>query len=101
MTANEIGLICDAVTKIGIAGKQAFAMLMAIKALEILVTGGVIIYVFTILLSTIRKSIATNSFCSSLTRIVGYKFKFENELNEEAKKKITDFVVENMTDKKE
>jgi len=100
MNASDVGLICDAVTKLGIAGKQAFALFMAIKALEILVTGGVIIYAITIVLSTIRKGIASESFCSCLKRIVSYKYVRESQLTEEAKKKITDFVVENMTDEK-
>lgn len=35
MNANDIGLMCDAVTKLGIAGKQAFFMLMAIHFLMV------------------------------------------------------------------
>lgn len=100
MNVSDIGLICDAVTKLGIAGKQAFMVLMAIKALEIIVTGGVIAYAVTIILSTVRRTISLNSFSNSLGRLLPYKYYNEGELTEEAKKKITDFVLQNMSDKK-
>jgi hypothetical protein len=90
-------MICDAVTKLGVAGKQAFFVFMAVKAFEVLVTGGIIVYALTIILSTIRKSIASSSFCRSLTRIVDHKYLLEGELNEDAKKEITNFVVEKMS----
>ena len=100
MNASDIGLICDAVTKLGVAGKQAFFVFMAVKAFETMVTGSVIIYALTIILSTIRKGIASSSFCTGLSRIVNRKYLSDGSLNEDAKKEITKFAVENMSSEK-
>lgn len=102
MNANDVGLICDAVTKLGIAGKQAFALFMAVKALEVLVTGGVIVYALTAILNTVRRGIASSSFCRSLVRIASHRYCNSDldDLSDDAKKQITQYVIENMTDKK-
>ena len=100
MNVGDVGLICDAVTKLGVAGKQAFFVFMAVKGLEILVTGGVVVYALTLLFNTIKKVIASSNFCTGLSRIVHSNYRYEGELNEDAKKVITNFVVENMTKEK-
>jgi len=102
MNANDVSMICDAITKLGVAGKEAFFAFMIIKAITALIYGGVIIYFITLLFKTIVKCHENSDFCRSLARAVSYSYRDDSwELNEEAKRAITKFTVENLTGKKQ
>jgi hypothetical protein len=68
---SDIGMICDAISKLGIAGKEAFMVFMAVKIIYIGAVFAGVVIVVRLILSTIKEACLKNSLSAEITRIIG------------------------------
>lgn len=93
---NDIGMICDALQKLGLAGKEAFFVYMGVKSFEILATAITLIYALKIITSAILRGIQATSFLQEIKRVLPPRCKdYEDNIDEGGKKKIIGLLLDN------